>query len=511
LINEDGWFIDDVEVTADVPTPCEPTPSDVEYLTARSTSGQVKLEWVNPSGVFGSTRICRDETSYPTDPEACSTVVADEDGAAGDYDTYSDGGVDNGTKYYYTAFVNNGSGVYSGGRTVSARPFDTSGSVKWAYTTGAAALAPSGIIPGDAYYTVSNDRVLHAGAAGPSGGNWPPGWKPAGMNAPAQGRPTVIDFGAPTVPDGSGASIVAFVGSQDGRVYAFDADTGAELWASEMLGDAIQASPGGVFQIYGAAFDLVLVGTRSSTGASKFYGLDLLDGSEAWSFDNGGASDPTKAIGIISSQAWVDQDTSRVYFTSRAKAGGSDQTVWCIDFTEDSANFRWSAAAGNIDAAPTLWNNVLYVGNTDGTIYAFNADLLGTGKLPGWEHTTSDGAVKGNVWANTQAGGDVLYFSTNDTVHAVTDGGDEFPGWTPPSVPGASPVFVFGDDLFVGTSAGNGSLLKINKFTSVELGSVGLGDPTVPKSVGSGTYDYLNDMIVVGCGTGEVFGVVADF
>jgi hypothetical protein len=185
--------------------------------------------------------------------------------------------------------------------------------------------------------------------------------------------------------------------------------------------------------------------------------------------------------------------------------------VWCIDFTEDSANFRWSAAAGNIDAAPTLWNNVLYVGNTDGTIYAFNADLLGTGKLPGWEHTTSDGAVKGNVWANTQAGGDVLYFSTNDTVHAVTDGGDEFPGWTPPSVPGASPVFVFGDDLFVGTSAGNGSLLKINKFTSVELGSVGLGDPTVPKSVGSGTYDYLNDMIVVGCGTGEVFGVVADF
>ena len=81
----------------------------------------------------------------------------------------------------------------------------------------------------------------------------------------------------------------------------------------------------------------------------------------------------------------------------------------------------------------------------------------------------------------------------------------------PAAVPGATPVFVLEDDLFVGTSNSNGMLLRLDKFDGDLLGSVGLGDPAVSKSVGSSTYDYLNDMIVVGCGTGEVFGVVADF
>ncbi|MFV1979850.1 MAG: ELWxxDGT repeat protein [Rhodothermia bacterium] len=499
------------------PTACTTAAESVLFFTARAADESVQLEWLNPASGYGLTHVCWKTGSQPTGPSdgSCLNVA----GAAGSYGTAthsssSPGGISNGTKYFYGAWVNSdsaGVGEWSGGRFTTGRPFDSSGSVKWAYTSGATALAPSGIIPGDRYFMVSNDRILHSNVAGPTGGTWPPGWSPAAMNAPAQGRPTVVDFGTPTVPDASGASTVAFVGSQDGRVYAFDADTSVELWASPVLGDAIQASPGGVFQIYGASFDLVLVGTRTSTGASKLYGLDVLDGSVAWSFDNGGESAPANAIGIISSQVWVDQSNSRVYFTSRARGGGSGQTVWCLDFTASSANFRWSAAVGSIDAAPTLWNGVVYVGDINGMVYAFDADSSGYDVSPLWSYASGDGAVKGFVWADTQPGGVVLYFSTSGEVHAITDAGAAISGWSTPVVPGASPVFVIGDDLFVGASGGNGSLLRIDKITGAQLGSVGLGDSSVPKSVGSGTYDYLNDMIVVGCGTGEVFGVVADF
>jgi hypothetical protein len=210
-----GWLIDDVQVTNLAGEGCPITPSDVAHLTARATSGEVMLEWMNPSGAFASTRICRDDAAYPTDPETC-TVVANEPGNPVEYDSYTDSTVSNGTKYYYTAFANNGSDVFSGGRSVSARPFNTAGSVKWAYTTGASALAPSGIISGDRCLMASNDRVLHGISAGTGGGTWPSGWVPAAMNAPAQGRPTVVDFLTPTVPDASGASKVAFVREQGG-------------------------------------------------------------------------------------------------------------------------------------------------------------------------------------------------------------------------------------------------------------------------------------------------------
>ena len=96
-------------------------------------------------------------------------------------------------------------------------------------------------------------------------------------------------------------------------------------------------------------------------------------------------------------------------------------------------------------------------------------------------------------------------------VHAVTDSGDPVSEWSPPAVPGASPPFVIGGNLYVGTSTGNGSLLRLDKINGDQLGSVGLGDPAIPKSVGAGTYDNVNNLIIVGCGTGEVFAVDADF
>jgi hypothetical protein len=248
--NYDGWFIDDVTVTTEVPTPCESTPSAVEYLTARSTSEKVKLEWVNPTGVYGSTRICRDESSYPTDPEACSTVVANKTGPVGAYDFHVDMTAENGTKYYYTAFANNGSDVFSGGVNAWAYPFSTTGKVKWSYSSAASSLAPTGVRPGaigvGGAWAVSNDRILHGMNPTWDGGDWPRSgsfsWVPMAMNAPAQARPPIVPTTAV-----SGASEVIFLGSEDGHVYAVNAQTGQRMWQSPKLGNILFASPSGMF------------------------------------------------------------------------------------------------------------------------------------------------------------------------------------------------------------------------------------------------------------------------
>ncbi len=162
-----GWYIDDVVIGADVPAACSATPEDVAAFTATATSNQVKLEWVNPSlGGYSFTRICWSTVAYPGDLTACGANFTDKIGTAGAYDSFVHGSLPNGTTYYYTAFVSNGLGTYSDGKSVRATPFDASGPVKWGYSTGATSLAPPGVRPGTlgngAIYAVSNDRVAHA-------------------------------------------------------------------------------------------------------------------------------------------------------------------------------------------------------------------------------------------------------------------------------------------------------------------------------------------------------------
>src|SRR5262249_6654106 len=243
---------------------------------------------------------------------------------------------------------------------------------------------------------------------------------PAAMSGPSQGRPMVVALPTTTV---MGASRIAVASSQDGRVYAFNADTGAFLWKSDILGAAVQAPPSGLFQDFGRAADLVLVGTREPTGDSRFFALKLADGTEAWHFDNGGG--PT-GIGIITGQAQV-QYPNRVYFTSRRKGGGSPDTVWCLQFDATTNNIsnppvkQWSKDYNDTDAGPVLRNNVLYVGNTAGEGRAL--DPIGGGLLWTGPYSTADGPVKGYIWVQQIAGSTRLFFSTTNRVHSIKDNG----------------------------------------------------------------------------------------
>ena len=85
----------------------------------------------------------------------------------------------------FDAVIVGAGSLYSGPLSTQGRTFDTTGNVKWAYSTNATTLATAGVLPGTSYHVVSNDRFLHGLAAGPTGGSWPQGppeWKPFAMN-----------------------------------------------------------------------------------------------------------------------------------------------------------------------------------------------------------------------------------------------------------------------------------------------------------------------------------------
>ncbi len=481
-----------------LPTSCTASaPPPVGVLTVRAGDQQSRIEWINPAGFANARLGYRSDGVYPTDPGDPLATFLDyvvTPGAASRDDV---GHATNGT-FRWRAFVDAGGSLYSGPLSTQGRTFDTSGNVKWAYSTNATALATAGVLPGTSYYVVSNDRFLHGLAAGAAGGSWPQGppeWKPFAMNAPAQSRPTAVRLPATTV---AGESSLALVGSQDGRVYALSARTGDLLWASPVLGAAVQGGVSAIFRDFGAAHDLVVVGTREPTGDSRLVGLRLADGGIAWSFDNGGGA---SGIGVINGQPSVDQAANRAYFASRRRGGGSSDTVWCLSFTGTSVAKVWSVDVGDVDASLVVRNGAVYVGNTTGQVYALDpvdGSVL-WGPLP-----TGDGPVKGLLWP--EAGTGRLFFSTTGQVHGwAADGSPWWPG--PISLANPSPVLVVGGRVYVGSSSGNGSLWAIDTSSAATATSVPLGDPLVPKVVGAPTRDSVNNSIVVGTDAGQVYDV----
>ena len=212
----------------------------------------------------------------------------------------------------------------SPGRFVSGRPFDhTAGPVKWAFSTGATALAAP-TVGGAGVIATSNDKVLYAmergtdrDLVGIDSGEWPASFEPVDVGGPVQGRSPVVPINV------FGANPVVFVGSQDGNVYAVDATQGGGvpyLWVAP-LPPLVQAAPAGIFSAFFGSLDYVLVGTRDSatSAPNAFVALDLT-GVEIDRYNNGGAG--PGAIGIVNGMAAVDYGPpARVYFTSYERTG----------------------------------------------------------------------------------------------------------------------------------------------------------------------------------------------
>jgi len=526
-LNDDG--LDDVVVAVGGTVYVSVNTTGAEcarYLSATSTgtaaTGQNLLQWVNPAGSYAGIRIAF------TTGAGCTPPLLPSDGTAitpdppfagpGARQGYPHGSLALDTPYCYSVFVKTGATTFSGRRELTARPFDTvSGLAKWGFSTGqGSSLAPPGNGIG-VVHAVANSSVLHAMKKGDGGGTWPdgpPAWTPRSFAGPSQGRPSTIG-----VPVGPTATQVLFLGSQDGQVYAVDAQRGQLAWTSPVLGTMVQAAPSGMFRAFGGAHDYILVGTRAAGVPNAFYALHLADGTLAWKFTGDG-----NKIGIVSGQATVDYATRRVFFASFAfgAAAPDDHTVWCVDL--DTGSRVWSVAIGNVTGSPILRGGRVYVGSygtvPGGRIHALRA----ADGLPAWSSpydtgfdTGFDGPVKGFVGADRLSPTGRLLFATTSKLWAL----DDPPAGTAPSVvwvrdssaeapadqipnPSSPAYLAGGPYVFVGSA--NGKVYRLDYATGSPLTQVAipLGDLA---PVGSPTLDIREGFLYVGAASGVVYAV----
>jgi outer membrane protein assembly factor BamB len=477
--------------------------ADVSVFTATATDAQVVVEWVDPpfGDCVGVHVRARDDGLAPT---IADRAIADLLCAPDTKRAIADTGLVNGNLYHYGIFVENSAAGLTAGKFVKARPAPSTGGTLWAYSTGAASLTAPGLRlspPASFVYAVSNDTVLHSMVGGASGGTWPVPWRPYKLGAPAQARPPVVSFpvGSPAV------NPAAFLGSQDGKVYAIDAVNGTPTWMAS-IASMVQAAPAGHFSdYYPGAYDVVMTGTRNSSGPNSVRALNVHTGLPAWTYDDSAGYGGTgKDIGIISGSISVDYPNARAYFASRKGTGGngSPDTLWCIGFTAGAPTWLWSIDVGEVDGAPLRHNGTIYVGNNVGVLYAVDAV---SGAVE-WSRDLNDGAVKGYVFP--QFGTQNVFVSTSNNVWSILDEGvSSTVNWSVPAgtIPSPStPMHVPGTGkLFVG--ANDGRLYQIDVSSPLTPASITLG--IGGSVVGSPTYDVVTGTLYVGSDEGVIYAL----
>ncbi len=258
----------------------------------------------------------------------------------------------------------------------------------------------------------------------------------------------LVDFSSPAVVNG-----VAYIGSDDGRLWAYPADGCGQslcttpLWSSVSLAQIIDspAVKNGVVYVGSQTSDTSAAGRLNAFSAS---GCGQAVCSPLWQGLAGSKSilqsSPTLGSGLL----FVAAFDGRLYaFNARGCGAATCQPVWK------------GSTGGSIESSPTVVGGVAYVGSDDGKLYAFNAAGCGaptcpplwTGSIGGPAFESSPAVVKG-----------VVYIGSDHFLAAFTASGcgastcaplwqgthqDEFFGGSPA---------VFGGRLYIGLENGLG-------------------------------------------------------
>ena len=223
----------------------------------------------------------------------------------------------------------------------------------WTGTTGDT-IYSSATVAGGVVYVGSQDGKLYAFAVGCASGG--------GSCSPVWTGTTDYIASTPAVANG-----VVYVGSADGNLYAFAVGCAAggatctPLWTGA-TGDAIDSSPAvanGV--VYVGSLDASLyafdaAGVTGCTGSPKTC-APLWTGATG---DHIMFSSPAVANGVV----YIGSADGNLYaFAVGCAAGGATCTP------------LWTGATGSsIDSSPAVANGLVYVGSNDGKLYAFGLD-----------------------------------------------------------------------------------------------------------------------------------------
>ncbi len=387
-------------------------------------------------------------------------------------------------------------------------------SKRWSYKTAAVALAPPGLIPGVTVVAASDDNNVHSMNASTGARDYQPGGAVGTTGDVVQTRPAVLSQGDNSLADcdlitlGNQPCDAVYVGSNDGRVYAFNATTGQLIWVTPVPGAVGSlVAVGGIIQGgiavqlkkyanvgFTPASDLVFVGTRElSATANKVYALNGSTGAIVWTFSPGN-------MDAVNSTPAVDYANNVIWVTSLSN-GNTQPSHWKINSVTGAGISNFSL--GDISGSPTLNfdNKVVYAVKDNGDLVAVRNDIAACA------NTFAAGATSGTgfpIPVNVAAMDDRIFYTTTtagaSTVRKVrfaynpACGGETFLAdavYTNPSgigtlsTPiinplGATPATRF---IYVGSSDGN--LYKIDPVSGAVLLSrtvntgFTIGDPSI--------------------------------
>lgn len=205
------------------------------------------------------------------------------------------------------------------------------------------------------------------------------------------------------------ANGLVYVGSNDGKLYAFDALTGQQRWAVA-AGNNISSSPAVVNGI-------IYIGSADN----NLYAFDALTGQKKWASATGSyvTSSPVVVNGIVYVGSWNNSlyafdaltgqqkwfagtanvvNSSPIVANGLVYVGSTDHNLYAFDAL--TGQRKWTALTNNgIPSSPAIANGLVYVGSFDGKVYAFDA-LTGqqkwavdTGKAIGSSAAIANGLV----------------------------------------------------------------------------------------------------------------------
>lgn len=291
-------------------------------------------------------------------------------------------------------------------------------------------------------------------------------------------------YSSPAVVDG-----VLYVGSDDNRVYALDAVTGAELW-NYTTGGRVLASPAVINGVvYVGSYDKTLYALDKGTGTKlwsfltggwvtsspvvtdgvvysgslddRLYAIDAVTGAELWNTTFGEYhsidSSPAVADGVLyvsggynalyainsstGATLWNFTRTQPFYGSpavanGRVYVGGYDKNLYALDAL--TGDLVWNYTTGeNVDSTPAVVNNIVYFGSGDNNVYALN--VLTGEKI--WNYTTGSAVFSSPAYANG-----VIYVGSWDCNMYALDAqtGEKIWNYTTGSVVYSSPAIANG-------------------------------------------------------------------
>lgn len=273
--------------------------------------------------------------------------------------------------------------AYTTGYNLTAIDVKT-GQIVWDTATLPIIFSDSPTLVGGIVYVGSGQRIYAFNAAGCGQLRCSPLWSTSDTGQTMDTTPVV-------------ANSVLYAVSQQGTLYAFNANTGAQLWSAVTTLNKFARAP------IVAGGKVYVTSTDNNLYAFNANGCGAATCSPLWEAAAGGPLDsiPALANGVV----YIGSDDHYLYAFNANGCGSS------------TCSPLWKAATGGqVLSWPAVANGVVYAGSEDGKMYAFPAAGCGSATCSAlWSYQTG-----GAIWSGPVVVNGVLYFGANDaTLYAV--------------------------------------------------------------------------------------------